>query len=79
MPVTSPMGLVGRVIEVGGRSARVLLLTDSESMVPVRRSTDNVVAFAKKNGFEVKRVIESPVKGAEGNVEFLMQAWYGAL
>lgn len=47
MPVTSPMGLVGRVIEVGGRSARVLLLTDSESMVPVRRSTDNVVAFAE--------------------------------
>src|SRR5688572_4603777 len=47
MPVTSPMGLVGRILEVGSRSSRVLLLTDSESMVPVRRATDNVVAFAE--------------------------------
>lgn len=47
MPVTSPMGLVGRVLEAGSQSARVLLLTDSESMVPVRRATDDVVAFAE--------------------------------
>lgn len=47
MPVVSPMGLVGRIIETGRHSARVLLLTDSESMVPVRRSTDDVVAFAE--------------------------------
>lgn len=47
MPVISPRGLVGRVVEVGDRSAHVLLLTDSESMVPVRRASDNVVAFAE--------------------------------
>ncbi len=47
MPVTSPMGLVGRVLEAGADSSRVMLLTDSESMVPVRRATDNVVAFAE--------------------------------
>lgn len=47
MPVSSPMGLVGRVLEAGASSSRVLLLTDSESMVPVRRATDNVVAFAE--------------------------------
>ena len=47
MPVTSPMGLVGRVLEAGSRSSRVLLLTDPESLVPVRRSKDNVVAFAE--------------------------------
>jgi rod shape-determining protein MreC len=47
MPVRSPLGLVGRVLEVGDSSARVLLLTDSASMVPVRRSTDDVVAFAE--------------------------------
>ena len=46
-PVTSPTGLVGRVLETCARSARVLLLTDTESMVPVRRSTDNTVAFAE--------------------------------
>lgn len=47
MPVRSPNGLVGRVYEAGDHSARVLLLTDSESMVPVRRAGDNVVAFAE--------------------------------
>lgn len=47
MPVTSPMGLVGRVVEAGSRSARIMLLTDSESIVPVRRASDNVVAFAE--------------------------------
>ena len=38
---------------------------------------ENVVNFARQEGFEVDRVIESPVKGAEGNVEFLMHASYG--
>jgi 23S rRNA (cytidine1920-2'-O)/16S rRNA (cytidine1409-2'-O)-methyltransferase len=33
-----------------------------------------VVAFARELGFDVKGVIESPVKGAEGNVEYLMHA-----
>ena len=33
-----------------------------------------VVAFAREGGFEVKGVIESPVRGAEGNVEYLMNA-----
>ena len=33
-----------------------------------------VVDFAGENGFEVKGVIESPVKGAEGNIEYLMWA-----
>jgi rod shape-determining protein MreC len=47
MPVTSPMGLVGRVLEAGTYSSRVLLLSDSDSMVPVRRATDDVLAFAE--------------------------------
>ena len=47
MPVISPMGLVGRVLETGAHSSRVMLLTDSESMVPVRRAKDDVVAFAE--------------------------------
>ena len=33
-----------------------------------------VVAFARDSGFDVKGVIESPIKGAEGNVEYLMYA-----
>ena len=47
MPVRSPSGLIGRVIETGAKSARVLLLTDGESIVPVRRAKDNIVAFAE--------------------------------
>jgi 23S rRNA (cytidine1920-2'-O)/16S rRNA (cytidine1409-2'-O)-methyltransferase len=46
---------------------------------PAKRqaAVDAVVAFAKEQGFEVKGVIESPVKGAEGNVESLMYATTG--
>lgn len=47
MPVRTPRGLVGRVLGVGGSSARVLLLTDPESTVPVRRSKDDIIAFAE--------------------------------
>jgi len=35
---------------------------------------DGIVSFAREIGFEVRGVIASPVKGAEGNVEFLMHA-----
>lgn len=37
-------------------------------------AVDSVVAFARETGFDVRGVIESPVKGAEGNVEYLMYA-----
>ena len=40
-------------------------------------AVDSVVEFAKELGFEVKSVIPSPIKGAEGNVEFLMYALFG--
>ena len=40
-------------------------------------AVESVVAFAREIGFDVKGVIESPVKGAEGNVEFLMYATSG--
>jgi rod shape-determining protein MreC len=46
MPVRSPLGLVGRVLEVGRSTSRVLLVTDAESVVPVRRASDGVAAFA---------------------------------
>ena len=37
-------------------------------------AVDAVVGTARENGFDVKGVIESPIKGAEGNVEYLMHA-----
>lgn len=50
MPVLSTLGLVGRVLEVGPSSARVLLITDTSSLVPVRRAGDDVAAFAQGRG-----------------------------
>lgn len=50
MPVRSPLGLVGRVLEVGSKSARVLLITDTSSSVPVRRAADGVQAYATGRG-----------------------------
>jgi len=42
MPVRSAMGLVGRVLNVGLGTSRVLLITDTESLVPVRRARDAI-------------------------------------
>ena len=50
MPVRSPRGFIGRVLEVSPNTARVLLLTDTESIVPVRRAKDDIVAFAEGRG-----------------------------
>jgi 23S rRNA (cytidine1920-2'-O)/16S rRNA (cytidine1409-2'-O)-methyltransferase len=37
-------------------------------------AVESVVEFARGEGFEVKGLIESPIKGAEGNIEYLMYA-----
>ena len=42
-----------------------------------QRAVDEVVATARELGFDVRTVIASPIKGAEGNVEFLMHATAG--
>jgi rod shape-determining protein MreC len=47
MPVRAPLGLIGRVLEAGDSSSRVLLLTDSSSIVPVRRAKDDVAGLAE--------------------------------
>ena len=56
MPVRSPRGVVGRILETGKSSARVLLLTDSESVLPVRRAVDETVAFAEGRGDGLVRI-----------------------
>ena len=50
MPVRAPDGLVGRVLEAGPDTARVLLLIDPESIVPVRRTRDGAPGFATGRG-----------------------------
>lgn len=46
-PVRAASGLIGRVIEAGPRTARVLLVTDPDNVVPVRRSRDGLSAFVQ--------------------------------
>jgi rod shape-determining protein MreC len=49
-PVRGPTGLVGTVIEVGLASARVLLITDAGTVVPVIRVSDGLPAIAAGTG-----------------------------
>lgn len=47
LPVLDELGLVGRTIEVGYLTTRILLITDLNSRVPVRLERTNVVAIAE--------------------------------
>lgn len=49
-PVRGPDGLIGRVLDTGPNTSRVLLVTDSESVVPVRRLRDGKPALAAGRG-----------------------------
>lgn len=70
-PVRGPEGLVGRILETGPNSARVLLLTDPESIVPVRRTRDGLPALAAGRGdglIDVKPIALSSADFARGDV-----------
>lgn len=56
MPVRSERGILGRVFETATSTARVLLLTDSESVIPVRRAQDDLIAFAEGRGDGLIRI-----------------------
>ena len=56
MPVHSERGVIGRVLETARSSSRVLLLTDTESVLPVRRASDQTVAFAEGRGDGLLRI-----------------------
>lgn len=46
-PVRAASGLIGRVIEAGPTTARVLLVTDPDNVVPVQRARDGLSAFVQ--------------------------------
>ena len=62
MPVRGPGGLIGRVTNAGAFSARVALLTDGGTVVPVRRVPDGFPAMATGTG---DGLIEIRALGAE--------------
>ncbi len=49
-PVREPDGLIGQVVDTGANSARVLLIIDPDSVVPVRRTRDGMPAIARGRG-----------------------------
>jgi rod shape-determining protein MreC len=49
-PVRGPAGLIGQVLETSPNTARVLLIVDPESIVPVRRVRDGIPAIAVGRG-----------------------------
>ncbi|MFZ5746317.1 MAG: rod shape-determining protein MreC [Pseudomonadota bacterium] len=49
-PVREPDGLVGQVMETSFNTARVLLIVDPDSVVPVRRTRDGLPAIATGRG-----------------------------
>lgn len=55
-PVIDSYGLIGRLIEVGERSSRVLLLSDSSSRVPVISSKSRQHAILTGTGEELLRM-----------------------
>lgn len=60
-PVRSATGLIGRVVETSPNTARVLLVTDPDNVVPVRRAGDGLAAFVQggSNGRIEIRLINS--------------------
>lgn len=50
MPVRGPDGLIGRVVETGLNAARVLLIVDPSSVVPVKRTRDGLPAIVAGRG-----------------------------
>ena len=50
MPVRSPDGLVGRIIDVGEISSRILLVSDRTSIVPARLLRNGIPVIAQGNG-----------------------------
>jgi rod shape-determining protein MreC len=49
-PVSGPDGVIGRILESGPDTARVLLIGDAESVVPVKRTRDGAPAIVNGRG-----------------------------
>lgn len=70
-PVRGPDGLIGRVVDTSPNTARVVLLADPESIVPVRRTRDGLAAIAVGRGdgwVELKSAAASTATFDRGDV-----------
>ncbi len=55
-PVRGPLGLVGRIIQTGQAVSRVLLITDAENIVPVKRVRDGLPGLAIGTGSDALEI-----------------------
>lgn len=70
-PVRAPDGLVGRIVETGRLSSRVLLLTDPTNTVPVRIVRSGVAALATGRGdgpLEIRPLISGATPFRRGDI-----------
>lgn len=70
-PVRGPEGLLGRTVSVSPNTARVMLLADPESVIPVRRTRDGLAAIAVGRGdgwVEVKSAAGAAVTFNRGDL-----------
>lgn len=61
-PIVAPEGLVGRVVQTGQISSRILLIIDAGNTIPVKRASDGMPALAQGIGdgrMEIKPVTAS--------------------
>lgn len=71
-PDAEIIALIKPQFEVGKEQVGKGGIVRDESMRTA--AVDRIVAFVRKQGFEVKGVIPSPITGQDGNVEFLIYA-----
>ncbi len=79
LPVVDELGLVGRTIEVGYLTTRVLLITDLNSRVPVRLERTNAVAIAEGLNEPFMRLRFMPVNSSVQVGDRILTSGHGSL
>ncbi len=79
LPVVDELGLIGRTIEVGFLTARVLLITDLNSRVPVRMERTGDVAIAEGLNEAFMRLRFLPVDGVVQVGDRVVTSGHGGL
>ena len=75
--VVNESGLIGRIIEVGEKSSRVLLLTDINSNIPVITSRSREPAIMSGNNNDTPRLLYLPNEAKTNEMEIVMTSGDG--
>jgi rod shape-determining protein MreC len=78
-PVVNGDGLVGRVLEAGGRSARILLLTDMNSRIPVVVGASSVRAILTGDNSDLLRLKFMSIDGTTAPGDLVVTSGHGEM